>query len=531
MAKISGFQRALGWQNEDLTDKSFVLELAYLDKDGQPELNRLPLLACNNLTACLCQRQSFSVAWKSRCEKYDFAGTKLTEAEPGDKPYKLTCPEFKALLYVVYKDASERLADDLPILSRYASSEPAVLRFENLRMTLQQEDGLINAQPILNSGAMVATQSSLPPLSDIPAQIGNVLERKGQMILYGPPGTGKTYWAEIAAQELAARSWFNKAFDQLSEADRTAIIGTDQQPGKAIRICSFHSAYGYEDFIEGYRPEAMDGQMVFHLRNGIFKRLCEDAAEQPDRNFFLIIDEINRGDIPRIFGELLTILERNKRGKTVLLPLTGAPFRVPPNVLIIGTMNTADRSIALLDAALRRRFGFIELMPDSQILGSVRLGALPLRQWFEALNENVVHHVGRDGRNLQIGHSYLLTGAGRPVSDIASFARVLAEDIIPLLQEYCYEDYTALERILGSALVDPGTQRIRSELFAADRGDELIQALLSHHPDLSAYVMASESEQMEYGDVLNGEDEIDSMEEGDATDIAQLLPAMKMAGA
>src|SRR5258708_38048695 len=113
--------------------------------------------------------------------------------------------------------------------------------------------------------------------------------------------------------------------------------------------------------------------MHFVLGDGIFKTVCKEAEAQPAQHFYLIIDEINRGDIPRIFGELLTVLEKDKHGKTVLLPLTGTPFRVPENIYIIGTMNTADRSIALLDTALRRRFGFIELMPDISVLGNTTI--------------------------------------------------------------------------------------------------------------------------------------------------------------
>src|SRR5436189_4554620 len=160
--------------------------------------------------------------------------------------------------------------------------------------------------------------------------------------------------------------------------------------------------------------------MHFTLHDGVFKNLCKDAQASSDRKFYLIIDEINRGDIPRIFGELLTVLEKDKRGKSILLPLTSRPFRVPSNVFIIGTMNTADRSIALLDTALRRRFGFIELMPDINILGDAMVGGIPLGPWLRALNERICEYVGRDARNLQIGHSYLLE-RGRPVGDFATF--------------------------------------------------------------------------------------------------------------
>jgi 5-methylcytosine-specific restriction protein B len=145
-------------------------------------------------------------------------------------------------------------------------------------------------------------------------------------------------------------------------------------------------------------------------------------------------------------------------------------------------MNTADRSIALLDTALRRRFGFVELMPDASVLSGASAGGVPLGPWLVALNERLRTHLGRDARNLQVGHAYLLEH-GRPVTDLSQFVRVLAEDLVPLLEEYCYEDYGALARILGPGLVDEAGQRIREELFAAGKRAELVQALLEPAPD------------------------------------------------
>ncbi len=233
--------------------------------------------------------------------------------------------------------------------------------------------------------------------------------------------------------------------------------------------------------------------MQFILRDGIFKKLCKDAEGRPDQKFYLIIDEINRGDIPRIFGELLTVLEKDKRGKTVLLPLKRTPFRVPENVYIIGTMNTADRSIALLDTALRRRFGFIELMPDISVLGNTTIEGVPLGPWLKALNERICANVGRDARNLQIGHSYLLE-KGRPVGDFATFTRILQEDILPLLEEYCYEDYTTLDKILGSGLIDTQKQQVRQELFDFFNRNLLVQALLAPAPEITTSLQALVSE-------------------------------------
>lgn len=318
-----------------------------------------------------------------------------------------------------------------------------------------------------------------PPirLSGICGRIQAILERKGQVILYGPPGTGKTYWAERVAKELAAAHEYRKPFDELSEQQKAAILG-DHNGNGLVRFCCFHPAYGYEDFLEGYRPEQTNGQMTFVLRPGVFRKLCEDAGASPHRHFFLIIDEINRGDIPRIFGELLTVLEKNKRGKMILLPLTGTAFHVPANVFVIGTMNTADRSIALLDAALRRRFGFVELMPDSGTLGNAVVNRIPLGAWLDALNQRICEHLGQDARNLQIGHSYFLERE-KPISDFGRLVRVLHEDLVPLLEEYCYDNYGVLKEILGSRLVNSTNQTIRHEIFDPERRDELASALLA----------------------------------------------------
>jgi 5-methylcytosine-specific restriction protein B len=323
-------------------------------------------------------------------------------------------------------------------------------------------------------------------LTGVAGEIQAVLERKGQVILYGPPGTGKTYWAERAVRDLAAHSRFGAPFDALDEATREVLTEGSPEMRPCIRLCCFHPAYGYEDFLEAYRPDVEGGQMHFVERDGIFKKLCEDAAKDP-RPFYLVIDEINRGDIPRIFGELLTVIEKDKRGKLITLPLTGEPFAVPPNVFIVGTMNTADRSIALLDAALRRRFGFIELMPDSSTLGSAVAGNIPLAKWLDALNRRVLEHVGKDARNLQVGHSYFLESES-PIGEFKAFAQVILEDVVPLLEEYCYGDFEALEKILGSGLVNREKQSVRRDLFEPGNEEALDQALLQPSPEISTAV-------------------------------------------
>lgn len=340
---------------------------------------------------------------------------------------------------------------------------------------LELEQRLSKAGPVADNVPRAvlkeAVPAPLPPLDQFSARIEAILRRKGQVVLYGPPGTGKTYRALSVANELAARYAFRKNFADLAPSERATVSDGDG----LVRVCTFHPGWGYEDFIEGLRPATNNGRMVFEPRDGIFKRLCVDAAEQPSRYFFLVVDEINRGDLPRIFGELITLIEYDKRDKQIKLPVTGSSFAVPRNVFLIGTMNTADRSISLMDTALRRRFGFVELMPDSTLLAGRRAGGLLLGAWLDALNTRLRRHLKRDARNLQIGHAYLMPP--QPITSAAEFARVLRDDIIPLLEEYCYDDFVTLKEILGGQLVDAEAGRIREELFGVNREGDLIQAV------------------------------------------------------
>ena len=318
----------------------------------------------------------------------------------------------------------------------------------------------------------VTDEVALPSLDALTSRLESILLRKGQVILYGPPGTGKTFGALRAANELAARSIFGRPFASLTGEQSIQITGNT---AGIVRMCTFHPGWGYEDFMEGLRPVTNEGHMLFEARDGILKVLCADARKAPKQNFYLVIDEINRGDLPRIFGELITSIEYDKRERPIRLPITGSSFSVPKNVFLIGTMNTADRSISLLDAALRRRFGFIELMPDSSLLAGRRAGKLPLGAWLDTLNARLLRYLKRDARNLQVGHSYLMTLQAK--GSLAEFGRVLRDDIIPLLEEYCYSDFAALEEILGKSLVDAEAGRIRDEIFDPKREDELLEAV------------------------------------------------------
>ena len=158
----------------------------------------------------------------------------------------------------------------------------------------------------------------------------------------------------------------------------------------------------------------------------------------------------------------------------------------------------------MLDAALGRRFGFVELLPDSSTLAGVSVAGLPLGPWLDELNRRVVQHVGRDARHLQIGHSYLLP-SGVPVRDLPRFVEILRDDIVPLLEEYCYEDFEALERILGSAIVLRAKQRIDTDLFEPERHLDLVNAILSAFDGITATTQAVEADAV--GSAASDEDE------------------------
>ena len=256
-------------------------------------------------------------------------------------------------------------------------------------------------------------------------------------ILFGPPGTGKTYETISATLEIVGNPPEDRAeakarFDELRE-------------GKQVEFVTFHQSYAYEDFIEGIRPKLKGDELRYELRDGIFKRIAKRASRKRDKRFVLIIDEINRGNVAKIFGELITLIEPSKRKggedeAEATLPYSQKPFSVPNNLYLIGTMNTADRGIALLDTALRRRFKFVERMPDTTHLAKTVEG-VDRRMLLQSINERIVEFLDRDH---QIGHTYLMG-----VDTLEGLADAFRDQIVPLLQEYFYDDWEKLRRVLN----------------------------------------------------------------------------------
>lgn len=264
------------------------------------------------------------------------------------------------------------------------------------------------------------------------------METMRNIILYGPPGTGKTFKTALLAVEICGGD------GNVTREELMASYEELRQDGR-ISFVTFHQSYGYEDFVEGLRPELKDGQVSYHVRPGIFREACK-TAESSTENHVLIIDEINRANISKVFGELITLLEPDKRAGevnaiTVKLPSSGESFSVPPNLYVIGTMNTADRSIALLDTALRRRFDFEELQPDYAVLPDEFIEGVDLRAMLQSINDRIEYLYDRDHT---IGHAYFMN-----VNKLADLDRVFRRKVIPLLQEYFYEDWAKLRDVLN----------------------------------------------------------------------------------
>lgn len=306
--------------------------------------------------------------------------------------------------FEVLKDRQEENQEAQNVI-RPASAEEPVFK----------EDVSVSAEPALPAYGREDFLAEVYMDGEAYDRLAALVRRKKNVILEGAPGVGKTF----AARRLA---W--------------ALMG--KKDDSRIELVQFHQSYSYEDFILGYKPDGAG----FTLKEGVFYQFCEKAAVRPEEDFFFLIDEINRGNLSRIFGEMLMAIEREYRGTAVRLPEGDRLFSVPENVYLIGMMNTADRSLALMDYALRRRFGFFEMRPGFDSEGFRAYGAElhspkfdALIQAVKALNQAIADDPSL-GRGFCIGHSYFCGGDGTE----EWMESVVEYDLLPTLDEYWYDE-------------------------------------------------------------------------------------------
>ena len=240
---------------------------------------------------------------------------------------------------------------------------------------------------------------------------------------------------------------------------------------RRFEFVTFHQSFTYEDFVEGIKPNFNEGEndLTYKIEDGIFKKMCLKARKDPDQNYAIFIDEINRGNISQIFGELITLIEEDKReGEenelTVILPYSKTKFSIPTNLYIIGTMNTADRSVEALDTALRRRFSFVEMPPKPDLIKTVGKAAdglindLDLVEILKVINKRIEKLVDKDH---MIGHSYFLN-----INGLSALKKAFNNKILPLLQEYFYGDFGKIGLVLGKGFIEDSQNELDEDVFA-----------------------------------------------------------------
>ena len=389
---------------------------------------------------------AISERWKAEPQRVEIAKDPwqfVHWLDRGARTYR-SSPMRNELLYLLFPDHMEPIASPLAKLRIVTSlghrlpnpvaetgdGPPNDRSIYEIRDILKREHGTFdffdeNIQSLWNSDGTARVTEAAEPLN---------------LILYGPPGTGKTFNTTRRCVAICDGA-------SASEAERVRERYRELVEAGQVEFITFHESYGYEEFVEGLRPRT-GGDAGFSLEPtaGVLKRIA-DRARASEALHVLVIDEINRANVSKVLGELITLLEEDKRAGAaneiaVTLPHSGQPFTLPANLHILGTMNTADRSIALLDTALRRRFQFEEMAPDADLLEEAgEATGIDLPGVLSAMNERLEWLLDRDHL---IGHAWFMTARTKPDVDDA-----MRRKIIPLLAEYFHEDWAKVRAVLG----------------------------------------------------------------------------------
>lgn len=297
---------------------------------------------------------------------------------------------------------------------------------------------------LLNEDIPVDKDTKTTDVEKLPSRSQRVrLKHPLNQILYGAPGTGKTYSTAEYAMAILENREVNDAI--IDETARKALMSNYKKKVSDgfIVFTTFHQSYGYEDFVQGLRPDPTKSELSFDTIDGVFKKIADKAMHDTANDYVLIIDEINRAQISKVFGELITLIEDDKRwGEINELSVTlpyGDIFAVPNNLYIVGTMNSADKSISLIDTALRRRFEFIEIIPNKDLVDDTTL-----KEVLERLNNSLVSEL--DSTDLLIGHAYFIKKTEKDL------CHIMNRNIIPLLYEYFFDDSKKVKTLLTNVI-------------------------------------------------------------------------------
>ena len=290
------------------------------------------------------------------------------------------------------------------------------------------------------------------------------VSKKGSPLIFNK--TDDSFW-EIVKDEV-----IQQVPELLEDLNRIKNFKEDSNVEiRRYEFVTFHQSFTYEDFVEGIKPNFNEGEndLTYKIEDGIFKKMCLKARKDPDQNYAIFIDEINRGNISQIFGELITLIEEDKReGEenelSVILPYSKTKFSIPTNLYIIGTMNTADRSVEALDTALRRRFSFVEMPPKPDLIKTVGKAAdglirdIDLVELLKVINKRIEKLVDKDH---MIGHSYFLN-----INGLSALKKAFNNKILPLLQEYFYGDFGKIGLVLGKGFIEDNQNDLDEDIFA-----------------------------------------------------------------